>query len=83
MLQIFTTIEEYLLTTRVSVRDSMRALNAATDRLQSQRLTIPESIAFGNLTALIYPDINPDHKEFLIHQKKDYVYFSLQELVQI
>ena len=52
MLQIFTTIEEYLLTTGVSVEESMAALNAATDRLQSQRLTIPESIAFGNLTAL-------------------------------
>ena len=52
MLQIFTTIEEYLLTTGVSVRDSMRAINDATAVLQAQRLTIPESIAFGNLMIL-------------------------------
>lgn len=52
MLQIFTTIEEYLLTTGVSVRDSMRAINDATAILQAQRLTIPESIAFGNLMIL-------------------------------
>ena len=52
MLQIFTTMEEYLLTTGISVRDSMRAINEATALLQSQRLTIPESIAFGNLMIL-------------------------------